>query len=80
MKKININKMESNVNESFEYNEKEDISWSQVKEKIPKLLILIKEILIKKIEDEENHINTLYFFEVKDDLGINAEEPYIMNE
>ena len=72
--------MESNMNESFENSEKEDnISWEEVYDKIPKVLTLIQQILIKKSEDTENNINIEEF--LKDfDLEIKEDEPYIMKE
>ena len=72
--------MKSNSNENFGFCEKEDISWTEVHNTIPKLLKLIQQILIKKIEDRKNNIITSDFFKGKDDFEITAEEPYIMNE
>lgn len=72
--------MESKINESFEYSEKEDnISWEEIYDKIPKVLKMIKQILLTKSEDNDSNINIFEF--LKDfDLEIKAEEPYIMKE
>ena len=70
--------MEQN-NKGFEYTEHDNISWKEVYVKIPRLLKMIEQILMKKSEDNEDDANTLEF--LKDfDLGIKADEPYIMNE
>ena len=70
--------MEQN-NESFECAEEDNISWKEVYDKIPRLLKMIEQILIKKSEDNDDDVNTLEF--LKDfDLGIKADEPYIMHE
>ena len=71
--------MENQINEVFELDEEDDLSWEEIYDKIPKVLEIIKQILVKKSEDKENNINTQEFLE-KIDLEIKAEEPYIMNE
>ena len=71
--------MESNVNQIFEYFEEDNISWKEVYEKIPKLLKIIQQILEKKSENNEENISIQEF--IKDlDLGIKADEPYIMQD
>ena len=71
--------MESNVNQIFEYFEEDNISWNEVYEKIPKLLKIIQQILEKKSENNEENISIQEF--IKDlDLGIKADEPYIMQD
>ena len=71
--------MENQINESFEFDKENDISWEEIYDKIPKVLEIIQQILVKKSEDKENNINAQEFLE-KLDLKIKAEEPYIMNE
>ena len=71
--------MENQINEVFELDEEDDLSWEEIYDKIPKVLEIIKQVLVKKSEDKENNINTQEFLE-KIDLEIKAEEPYIMNE
>ena len=71
--------METNANQIFEYSEENNISWKEIYEKIPELLKIIQQILEKKSENNESNITTQEF--LKDlNLGIKADEPYIMKE
>ena len=71
--------METNANQIFEYSEENNISWKEIYEKIPELLKIIQQILEKKSENNESYITTQ---ELSKDLnlGIKADEPYIMQE
>ena len=73
--------MEESLNKSYEITDKEEtITWEEVYIKIPKLLTLLKKILLQKIENRTISITTLDFFKGIDDFGIDPEEPYIMGE
>ena len=71
--------MESKVNQIFECSEEGNITWKEVYEKIPKLLKMIQQILEKKSEDIENNVDPIKFLDYFD-LGIKADEPYIMQD
>ena len=71
--------MKKQFNECFESDKEDDISWKEIYDKIPKVLEIIQQILVKKSEDKENNINIQEFLkELK--FEVKADEPYIMNE
>ena len=71
--------MESNINKSFELSEEDNITWKEVYDKIPRLLKMIEQIFVEKLENKGENVKILEF--LKDlDLGIKEDEPYIMHE
>ena len=66
-------------NESFEYTEEDNISWKEVYDKIPKLLKMIQQIFVEKLEKKGEDVKILELLKELD-LRIKEDEPYIMKE